>query len=113
ALTVSVALATLPVTLTPLPVAVTLPVVLLAAPGVELVTLTRTWQLLAPAASVPPLKLNEVLPGVAPVTVPPQVLVRPGVAATVRPAGRLSVTAKLLSATLPAGLLNVSVSWLT
>lgn len=47
---------------------------------------------LAPAASVPPDKLTEEAPAVA-VAVPPQELVRPGVGATTRPAGRLSVNA--------------------
>ena len=47
---------------------------------------------------------------VAPVTVPPQVLAKPGVAATTRPEGNVSLTARPVRETvLPAGFVIVSV----
>ena len=55
------------------------------------VTLTVIVQA-APAAKLAPLKLTVDDPAVA-VAVPPQEFVRPGVAATTKPAGRLSVNA--------------------
>src|SRR5882757_4016265 len=44
----------------------------------------------APAARTPADKLNEAEPDVAPATVPPQLLVKPGAAATTTPAGSVS-----------------------
>ena len=116
--TVSVALAGAAVsagqaTTAPTAVPVRLLIVFKAAPVVALVTFTWIWQLVAPAASEPFAKLMELLPVVAPVTVPPQVFIRPGVPATVKPAGKLSVNAKLSICLLSARLLIVSVIWLT
>src|SRR5258708_7166556 len=61
------------------------------------------------AASVPPDKLTEPEPATA-VAVPPQVLLRLLGVATTSPAGRLSVKAIPLSATVVFGLLMVNVS---
>ena len=52
------------------------------------------------AAMLPPLNLNEADPAVAPVTVPPQLLLRLGVAATVMPAGSVSLNDMPLMAAL-------------
>ena len=60
-------------------------------------------------ASVPDARLMEPDPPTA-VTVPPQVLLRFGVEATTKPAGKLSVNAMPLSATPVFGLLMVNVS---
>jgi hypothetical protein len=74
----------------PLPVSVELAVVeLFFTPAVVPVTFSLTLQN-ALAAKLPPLRLKLPLPLVAPVTVPPQLLLDPP-AATVSPAGRLSV----------------------
>ena len=104
------ALAAFPVRPIPPLMAVTAPVVLVTVPAVVLVTLICTWQLLAPGGSVPFIRLILLEPATAPVTIPPQVLTRPGVAATVKPAGNGSLTARSVSIGLPAGLLMVSVS---
>ena len=61
------------------------------------------------AATVPPDKLTEDDPAVA-VAVPPQVLLRLGVDATTRPAGKLSVNAKPVSASPVFGLLMLKLS---
>src|SRR5437667_12053474 len=81
----SVAEAELPV---PPLVELTLPVVLSFEPEVVGVTFTLTAHELL-AAIPPPLRLIEVLPAVAPVTVPPQVLLTLGVGATCSPAGEV------------------------
>lgn len=81
----------------PLPdsVELTLPVVFSLAPAVVPLTATLIEQ--APLdVSEPPLKLIAVLPAVG-ANVPPQVFVAPGVAATSKPAGKLSVIAKPVS----------------
>jgi hypothetical protein len=70
-------------------------------PAVVPVTSTVTVQL-ALAARVPAESVTEPEPAVA-VAVPPQVLLRFGVAATTRPAGRLSVNAIPFSVTLLFG----------
>ena len=102
---VSVAEAELPV---PPLVELTLPVVLSLDPEVMGVTFTLTAH--EPlAATVPPLRLIEVLPAVA-VNVPPHVLLALGVAATCRPDGKLSVTETPLKAVPVFGLVMVSVS---
>src|SRR5213080_3018373 len=77
-------------------------------PAVVPCTSTETVQF-ALAASVPPLMLTEPEPPTA-VAVPPQVLLRLGVDATTRPAGRLSVNAIPFRVTLVLGLLIVNVS---
>src|SRR5205823_5186416 len=77
-------------------------------PAVVPCTSTDTVQE-ALAARVPPDKLTEPEPPTA-VAVPPQVLLRFGVEATTRPAGRLSVKAMPFSVTLVFGLLMVNVS---
>ena len=51
------------------------------------------WQVVAGSVMSPPARLMAVAPALAPVTVPPQVFIRPGVAATVRLAGKLSLHA--------------------
>lgn len=58
-------------------------------PGAAAVTFTPTAQLLL-ALIVPPVKVRLVAPAVG-ANVPPQVLVTPGVPATCRPAGNVSV----------------------
>jgi len=89
-------------------VELTAPVVLTLFPKVVGVTFTVTAHELL-AEIVPPLRLIEVLPAVA-VNVPPlHVLVAPGVAATCRPAGKLSVTATPLKAVPVLGLVMVNV----
>jgi hypothetical protein len=77
-------------------------------PAVVPCTLTTTVQLPL-AAIVPALRVIEPEPAVA-VTVPLQVLLSPFGVATTRPAGRLSVKATPLSATLVFGLVMVKVS---
>jgi hypothetical protein len=95
----------------PVPVvALTLPVVLTLLPAVAAVTLTETAQV-ALTASDPPLRLNEVDPEVAPLTDPPQLLLRFGIEATCKPAvARLSVTATLVCAIVADGFVMVSVT---
>ena len=73
-------------------VELTAPVVLVLDPAVVPVTLTVRAQLEL-TASEPPVKLTELAFAFA-VNVPPQVLVAPGVLATVKPAGKVSLTAK-------------------
>lgn len=69
----------------------TLPVVLVLTPAIELLTLTLIEQELL-AGIVPPLKLMAVLPAIG-LKVPPQVFIAMGVASTSIPAGKLSVMA--------------------
>ena len=89
--------ATLALAVLPVPPFVELTVTLLfLTPAVVPCTLTVIVQL-APAATVPPLKLTEEAPAV-PVAVPPQLLVRPGAGATTKPAGKLSVNARPFNA---------------
>lgn len=71
------------------------------------VTFTETVQV-AFAATLPPDSVTEDAPA-DPVAVPPQVLVRFGVAATTSPAGRLSVNAKPFKAVVWLGLVIVNV----
>ncbi len=86
----------------------TAPVVLLATPELVAVTLTDTVQELL-TANVPPLRLIVVAPPVG-AKVPPQVLMAFGVPATWRAAGKVSLTAIPVSATvLAAGLVIVRV----
>src|SRR5713101_12059 len=80
-----------PVLPVPPSVELTLPVVLSLEPEVVGVTFTLTAHELL-AVIVPPLRLIEVLFAAA-VNVPPQLLVAPGVAATCRPDGKVSLTA--------------------
>src|SRR4051812_47518155 len=93
--------------------AVTAPVVLFLVPAVVPVTFTCTWQL-APAARevVPPESVIVASPAVWPgLTVPPHVLLKPGVVATCRPAGSTSLKATpFIAPGLPAGLVTVMVS---
>src|SRR5260221_653752 len=77
-------------------------------PAVVPCTFTDTVQL-AVAANVPPDRLTEPEPATA-VAVPPQVLLRLLGVATTSPAGRMSVKAIPLSATVVFGLLMVKVS---
>jgi hypothetical protein len=87
----------------------TLPVVLVFTPDVVLVTLTEMAQLLL-VATVPPVRLMVVSPAFGE-KVPPQVLVAPGVAATLMPAGKVSLTATPVCAEVLAdGLVMVMVS---
>jgi hypothetical protein len=81
---------------------------LFLTPAVVPVTLTETVQLTL-AASVPAERLTDVPPATA-VAVPPQVLVRFGVEAITRPAGKLSVKAIPFNVTFVFGfwMLNVS-----
>ena len=104
ATTVMVALEVLPV---PPSVEVTC-TLLLFTPAVVPVTLTVTVQD-APAARMPPESVTELEPAAA-VAVPLQVLLRFGVEATTRPAGRLSVKATPFSVTLVFGLVMLNVS---
>ena len=62
-------------------------------PTVVLVTLTATVQVAPGVAIEPPERLRVLLPEAPPEIVPPQVLLRFGVEATVMPAGKVSVTA--------------------
>jgi len=77
-------------------------------PAVVPCTLTDTVQL-APAARVPADRLTLPEPPTA-VAVPPQALLRFGVEATTRPAGKLSLKAMPLSASVVFGLLMLNVS---
>jgi hypothetical protein len=87
---------------------VTALVVLLFVPAVVPVTLRLTLQ--EPlAATLPTLRLRLPLPPTAPVTVPPQVLLRPVETETTSPAGNVSLNAIPLSADV-FGLLIVKVS---
>jgi len=87
----------------------TLPVVFVFTPDVPLVTLTDMAQLLLVLIE-PPVRLRVVSPGFG-ANVPPQVLVAPGVAATLMPPGNGSLTATPLCATVLAeGLVMVMVS---
>jgi len=91
-------------------VELTAPVVLLAAPTVESVTLTEMEQLAGGAAMLPPVRVREVSPPLG-ANVPPQVFVALGVAATLTFAGSGSVMATPDSATvLAAGFVMVIVS---
>jgi len=101
-----VAVAVLPV---PPSVEVTAPVVLTCAPAAMLVTLTENVQE-ALVAIVPPLRLIEPEPGVAVIVPAPHVPVMPFGVETTRPAGRLSVKATPLSATVRFGLVIVKLS---
>ena len=80
-------------------------------PTVELVTLTLTVQLPPGATPLPPLKLNVTSPCDEPGdAVPPHVVVKLGVAATDRPAGKASMKLMPVSVTeLLAGLPIVNV----
>lgn len=94
-----------------LPVAASVEVtvtLLFLTPAVVPVTLTETVQL-ALAARVPAERLTDPEPPTA-VAVPPQVLLRFGVEATTRPAGRLSVNAMPVSVSPVFGLLMLKVS---
>jgi len=103
--TVMLADAVLPV---PPLVEVTLPVVLVKLPDAVPVMLTDTVQLLF-TATVPPLRLTLPEPATA-VAAPAQVLVKPFGVATTIPAGKMSVTATPVKATvLAAGLVMVNV----
>jgi hypothetical protein len=104
AATVTLALEVLPV---PPTVAVTWTLLFFTPPVVPF-TLTETVQL-ALAARVPPDRLTDPAPAVA-VAVPPQVLLRPGVEATTKPAGRVSVKASPVSAKPLLGLLRLKVN---
>src|SRR5438445_497037 len=87
-------------------VEVTLPVVLLLLPAVVPVTSTEKVQddpAAGDAVSVPPDRLMVPLPAVAVIVPLPQEPVTLGVAATTSPAGKLSVNATPLSATLVFG----------
>lgn len=89
--TVKVAEAVFPVSVTPPTVPLTVPVVLFLVPDVVAVTLTdRLHELLA--ETEPPVKPTDVAPA-AGEKVPPQVFVAPGVEATCTPAGSRSVNA--------------------
>jgi hypothetical protein len=108
--TVKVSVPVLPV---PPLVEVTLPVVLSLAPLVVAVTLTLTVHVPL-AAIVPPEKLNDVLPAAgANVGEPQPVVVAFGVAATWRPAGKVSVKATPVRAVAAFGLVTVKVNVLT
>lgn len=90
ATTVMLAVAVLPV---PPSVDETAPVVFVSTPAVLPVTFSEIVQNVF-AATVPPLRLMLVEPEVAPVTDPPQPLLRFGVLDTASPAGSASVNAK-------------------
>ena len=102
-LTVSVALAVLPV---PPLVEETAKVVLVLSPGLVPVTLIENVQE-APAARVAPVRLALPLPGVAVMVPPPHEPVRPLGVATKSPAGNVSVNATPLSAVEALGLVMV------
>src|SRR5437667_5464622 len=89
-------------------VELTLPVVLILEPEVVGVTFTLTAHELF-AAILPPVRPIEPPPAVAPVTVPPQLLLALGVPATCRPVGKVSVTATPLRAVPVFGLVMVNV----
>ena len=103
ALTVSVALAVLPV---PPLVEVTAEVVLVLSPGLVPVTLIENAQE-APAARVAPVRLTLVPPTAAEMVPPPHEPVRPLGVATKSPAGNVSVNATPLSAVEALGLVMV------
>lgn len=92
--TVKVAEAAFPVSVTPLTIPLTVPVVLFFVPDVVAVTLTDSVHELLPATE-PPLKPTDVAPAAAE-NVPPQVFVAAGVDATCTPAGSASVNAALV-----------------
>ena len=88
---VSVAVPVLPV---PRLVVVTAPVVLVkTVPLTEFEVTTTVMVQVPPAAIEPPVRLTLPLPAVA-VSVPPHVFVAAGVAATVMPAGKVSLMAR-------------------
>src|SRR5438046_3025590 len=89
-------------------VEVTLPVVLFFTPAVVPCTFTETVHE-ALVARVPADRLTEPEPATA-VAVPPQVLLRPFGVATTRPAGKLSVKATPVRATLVFGFVMLNVS---
>ena len=95
------------VVLDPPLVVVTGPAVLVNEPAAVAVTFTDTAQLL-PAVTEPPLRLIDVAPAVG-VKVPPQVLLWPGVLATLMPLGKVSVTPTPVRDALPDGLVIVRV----
>lgn len=86
----------------------TAPVVLLFSPTLVPVTFKLTVHE-APAPNVPLLRLKVPLPAVAPVKLPPQRLFALGTAATVKPAGRVSLTERPVRPTLELGLVIVNV----
>src|SRR6266849_4989552 len=86
----------------------TAPVVLLFSPTLVPVTFRPTLHD-ALAARLPPLRLKLVLPAVAPVTLPSQVLLALGTAATCNPLGRLSVNETSVRASVELGLVMVNV----
>src|SRR5262245_25034384 len=79
------------------------------APAVVPVTSTLKVQE-APAASVAPARLTLDEPAVAVIVPPPQLPTRPFGVATTRPAGRLSVNATPVKATVVLGLVTSKVS---
>jgi hypothetical protein len=82
--------------------------VLTLLPAVVLVTLTETVQVEPGVAIEPPERLRVLLPEAPPEIVPPQVLLRFGVEATVMPVGNVSVTAiPLMAPALVAGFVMV------
>lgn len=83
-------------------------VMLLFTPAATPVTSTVTVQV-PDAATVPPLKVIELLPAVA-VTIPPQLVLVFGLLATLRPAGRESVNPTPIKATVEFGLVIVKVT---
>lgn len=91
----------------PVSVELTAPVVFDLIPAEIPVTLKLTLH--EPLARIPPLRLKLPLPAVTPTTLPLQVLLRPGVAATTNPDGRLSDTATPVRPKLELGLVIVSV----
>src|SRR5258708_2343995 len=66
---------------------------LVYAPAGLAVTSKATWQVVAGSVMRPDARLTSPEPAVAPVTVPAQVLARFGVAATIMPAGSVSLNA--------------------
>lgn len=94
-----------PALFVPVVVEVTNPLMLLCGPAVVAVTVAVTVQF-APAASVPP--VNESVLGAVRVNVPAHCTDDPEV--TVSPAGKVSVKATPLTATLALGLVTVKVS---
>src|SRR6266852_3631543 len=86
----------------------TAPVVLLFSPTLVPVTFRLTLHD-ALAAKLPPLRLKLLLPPVAPVRLPPQLLLALGAAATCNPLGRLSVNETPVRASVELGLVMVNV----
>ena len=85
------------------------PVVLLTMPPAVAATLREIVHE-PPMGIVPPLRESEVLPEVAPVNVPPQVLLNPGVPVTCSPLLSVSLKATPVSTTVLAdGLVRVKV----